>query len=180
VIASLAATDEGDATAKEVSINDVHRLHLQQLGIPMEQPDGPADKAVQAMINDNEYQAFRKRPLPPGFTGGREAHFLDVKIDNELLRGNSLFQASEFYFLVDPSPRGLIFRFRRSTTTPLRGNGAVPHQRSGGDVGQAFQPDSVGLESPTYIVDFRGAKGGNYNWWARQLRTLADRSLKHL
>jgi hypothetical protein len=62
------------------------------------------------MIANDVYQAFRKRPLPAKFTGGREAHFLDVKIDNELLRGNGLFSASEFYFLVDPSPRGLILQ----------------------------------------------------------------------
>lgn len=110
VIVSLAGTDEGDAIAKELCIEDVHRIHKEQLGIPIEQPAGPADKAVGAMIADTEYQAFRKRPLPPEFTGGREAHFLDVKIDNELLCGNSLFRASEFYFLVDPTPRGLILQ----------------------------------------------------------------------
>lgn len=103
VIASLAGTDEGDAVAKDLFIQIASRIHTDEL-------TGPADKAVQAMIGNDEYQAFRKRPLPAEFTGGREAHFLDVKIDNELLRGNGLYSASEFYFLVDPSPRGLILQ----------------------------------------------------------------------
>src|SRR5206468_3276370 len=82
--------------------------------ILLEQLAGPADEAVQAMIADEEYQAFRKRPLPTAFTDGREAYFLDVKIDNELLRGKS-FLAAEFYFLVDPSPRGLILQIPEVT-----------------------------------------------------------------
>jgi hypothetical protein len=108
VVASLTGTDEGDVTADDLCAQVVDRIHLEQLA-------GPADGAVQAMIADDEYQAFRKRPLPPAFTGGREAHFLDVKIDNELLRGNSLFGASEFYFLVDPHPRGLILQIPQVT-----------------------------------------------------------------
>jgi hypothetical protein len=103
VIASLAGTDDGDAIARDLFIQISTRIHLGQLA-------GPADEAVQAMISDDEYQAFRKRPLPADFTDGRAAHFLDVKIDNELLRGHSLFRASELYFLVDPSPRGLILQ----------------------------------------------------------------------
>ena len=103
VIASLSGTDERDAIARDLFIEISTRIHLGKLA-------GPADKAVQAMISDDEYQAFRKRPLPADFTDGRTAHFLDVKIDNELLRGHSLFQASEFFFLVDPSPRGLILQ----------------------------------------------------------------------
>jgi hypothetical protein len=101
VIASLAGTDDGDAIARVLFIDISTRIHLGKL-------TGPADKAVQTMISDDEYRAFRKRPLPANFTTGRAAHFLDVKIDNELLRGHSLYKASEFYFLVDPSPRGLI------------------------------------------------------------------------
>lgn len=62
------------------------------------------------MIADEEYRAFRKRPLPSTFTDGRDAHFLDVKIDNELLQGNNLLSAAELYFLVDPSPDGLILQ----------------------------------------------------------------------
>jgi hypothetical protein len=108
VIASLSGTDEGDALADDLCGQIVDRIHLEELA-------GPADEAVQAMIADDAYRAFRKRPLPPEFTGGREAHFLDVKIDNELLRGNSLFGASEFYFLVDPSPRGLILQIPQVT-----------------------------------------------------------------
>lgn len=108
LVASLAGTDGGDAVADDLCGQIVDRIHLKQLA-------GPADAAVQAMIADDEYRAFRKRPLPPEFTGGREAHFLDVKIDNELLRGNSLFGASEFYFLVDPSPRGLILQIPQAT-----------------------------------------------------------------
>jgi hypothetical protein len=103
MVASLAGTDEGDAIADDLCGQIVERIHLEQL-------DGPADEAVQAMIADDEYRAFRKRPLPLEFTDGKEAHFLDVKLDNELLRGNSLFGASEFYFLVDPTPQGLILQ----------------------------------------------------------------------
>jgi hypothetical protein len=103
VIASLAGTDEGDAIARDLFVQIATRIHLGQLA-------GPADEAVQAMIADDEYQAFRKRPLPADFTDGRTAHLLDVKLDNELLRGHSLFRASEFYFLVDPSPCGLILQ----------------------------------------------------------------------
>jgi hypothetical protein len=112
VVASLAGTDEGDAIADDLCGQIVDRIHLEQLA-------GPADEVVQAMIADDEYRAFRKRALPPEFTGGAEAHFLDVKIDNELLRGSSLFGASEFYFLVDPSPHGLILQIPQVT-------GAVP------------------------------------------------------
>ena len=103
VVASLSGTAEGDAVADDLCGQIVDRIHMEQLS-------GPADELVQAMIADDEYRAFRKRPLPPEFTEGREAHFLDVKIDNESLRGGSLFGASAFYFLVDPSPPGLIMQ----------------------------------------------------------------------
>ncbi|SIN68016.1 hypothetical protein SAMN05444166_0047 [Singulisphaera sp. GP187] len=118
MIASLAGTDEGDAVAKNLFIQIANRIHMEQL-------EGPADEAVQAMIANDGYQAFRKRPLPAEFTGGREAHFLDVHIDNELLRGNGLFSASEFYYLVDPSRRGLILQIpqvdRNVPPTPSTG-----------------------------------------------------------
>lgn len=103
VVASLAGSDEGDAIAGDVCGQIVDRIHLEQL-------TGPADEAVQAMIDDDAYWAFRKRALPKDFTGGREAHLLDVMIDNELLADNSIFGASQMYFLVDPSPRGMILQ----------------------------------------------------------------------
>jgi hypothetical protein len=113
VVASLAGTDEGDAVARDVCDRIVDRIHL-------EKPAGPADGAVAALIADDEYRAFRKRPLPPEFTDGREAHLLDVKIDNQLLRGHSLLGASSLYFLVDPAPRGLILQIPQegTATTP--------------------------------------------------------------
>lgn len=108
VIASLAGTDEGDAVAHDLWGQIVDRILMEALA-------GPADEAVQAMIADDQYRAFRKRPLPPEFTGGREVHFLDLIIDNELLQGNNLFGASELYFLVDPSPGGLILQIPQVT-----------------------------------------------------------------
>jgi hypothetical protein len=110
LIASMAGTNEGDATAKDLFIQIATRIHTEQL-------TGPADKAVQAMISNDVYQIFRKRPLPAKFRGGKEAHFVDVMIDNELLRGNGLFGASEFYFLVDPSRHGLILQIPQADRT---------------------------------------------------------------
>ena len=109
VIASLAGTDEGDAIA----------LDLCKQIISLQEVAGPADEVVKAMIADDEYRAFRKRSLPPEFTGGRESHFLDVKIDNELLQDGDFFGAMEFCFLVDPSPQGLVMQIPEVT-------GAVP------------------------------------------------------
>jgi hypothetical protein len=105
IIASLAGTDEGDAIA----------LDLCKQIISLEEVAGPADEVVKAMIADDEYRAFRKRSLPPEFTGGREAHFLDVKIDNELLQDGDFFGAFEFFFLVDPSPQGLVMQIPEVT-----------------------------------------------------------------
>lgn len=114
VIASVTATDAGDVIARELSGKIVDELFLKE-------PDGAVNIAVQAMIDDDEYRAFRKRRLPAEFTGGTEAHFLDVMIDNELLSRNSLYGASNFYFLVDPSPDGLILQIPQvaSATPPL-------------------------------------------------------------
>lgn len=103
VTASLAGTDEGDAVAADLS------KQIAEL-IDLDHSAGPANDVVKAMIADDEYRAFRKRPLPPDFTGGREVHFLDVKIDNELLQDGDFFGAWDFYFLVDPTPRGLIMQ----------------------------------------------------------------------
>lgn len=103
IAACLNGTPEGDDAARIVCDKIIDELFLL---------DGttPVTKSVQALIEDEEYVPFRKRQLPLTFTGGRDIHLLDVKIDNNLLTNGRLFSATDLYFIVDTSPKGLVLQ----------------------------------------------------------------------
>ncbi|HQY87008.1 MAG TPA: hypothetical protein PK402_00020 [Tepidisphaeraceae bacterium] len=112
MVGSLAGTVEGDAQADMVLDQIMDRI---QLG----QPTTPSERAIEKMMADEGYQAFRKRLIPTDFTDGREVYFLDVYIDNELLAGKGFYDTKAFYFVIDPSPRGLILQIPQEVVSVM-------------------------------------------------------------
>jgi hypothetical protein len=114
ILVSLAGTDEGDANADKAIDLVFDRV---QFGDELT----PADKQVEAMMADEEYQATRKRQLPVEFTGGPKVWFVDVKISNRLLRSGKL-SVDPLYFLIGPTDSGLAMQI------PQEGSEVLPQR----------------------------------------------------
>lgn len=110
-LACLEGTDEGDALAEVTTAALLDNVLI-------EEAQDPVSRAIATMMADEEYRAFRKRPLPIPLAGGRVVHMLDVVLDSDLLAGNRLSGDSDLYLLVDPSPRGLILQIPSAPLPP--------------------------------------------------------------